>query len=46
VFLLTTQSSDFFMRLGFKEARISILPPERRKAFNRARNSRVLAISL
>jgi amino-acid N-acetyltransferase len=46
VFLLTTQTSDFFMRLGFKEAPVSVLPAERRKAFNRARNSRVLAISL
>ncbi len=46
VFLLTTQTSDFFMRMGFKEAPVSTLPPERRKAFNKARNSRVLAISL
>ncbi len=46
VFLLTTQTSDFFMRLGFKEASVSTLPPERREAFNQARNSRVLSISL
>ncbi len=42
VFLLTTQTSDFFMRLGFREAAVSSLPPERRKAWSRARNSRVL----
>ncbi len=46
VFLLTTQTSDFFMRLGFKEVSVSTLPPERRQAFNLKRNSRVLAISL
>jgi amino-acid N-acetyltransferase len=46
VFLLTTQSTDFFMRLGFKEAPVSALPPERRRSWSRARNSRVLARSI
>jgi amino-acid N-acetyltransferase len=42
VFLLTTQTSDFFMRLGFKEVAVSELPAARRKAWNPERNSKVL----
>lgn len=44
VFLLTTQTTDFFMRMGFREASVDLLPPERRGTYNRLRNSRVLAI--
>ncbi len=46
VFLLTTQSSDFFMRNGFREAPISVLPPERQNSYNRSRNSRVFSINI
>jgi N-acetylglutamate synthase-like GNAT family acetyltransferase len=46
VFLLTTQTSDFFMHSGFREAPISMLPPERQAAYNPDRNSRVLALNL
>lgn len=46
VFLLTTQTSDFFMRNGFREAPISILPPEKQATYNQDRNSRVLSIDL
>ena len=46
VFLLTTQTSDFFMRNGFKEASLAALPPERQSDYNPDRNSRVLAITL
>jgi amino-acid N-acetyltransferase len=46
VFLLTTQTSDFFMRNGFREADLSVLPPEKLAAYNQDRNSRVLAVSL
>jgi amino-acid N-acetyltransferase len=42
VFLLTTQTSDFFLRMGFKEAPVTALPAERRKTWSTARNSRVL----
>jgi amino-acid N-acetyltransferase len=42
VFLLTTQTSDFFLRMGFKEAPVTALPPARRKTWNPTRNSRVL----
>ncbi len=46
VFLLTTQTSDFFMRIGFREAPMSTLPPEKQAAYNTDRNSRVLTIAL
>ena len=46
LFLLTTQTSDFFMRNGFREAPITVMPPERQAAYNPDRNSRVLAINL
>ena len=46
VFILTTQTSDFFMRLGFHEAPLTVLPPERRKVLNKARNSRVLSLAI
>jgi amino-acid N-acetyltransferase len=42
VFLLTTQTSDFFLRLGFKEVSVSQLPPARKRSWNPARNSKVL----
>jgi amino-acid N-acetyltransferase len=45
-FLLTTQTSDFFMRLGFKEAGREALPAEKQAAYNTDRNSRVLARTL
>jgi amino-acid N-acetyltransferase len=46
VFLLTTQTSDFFMRNGFREAPLTVLPAERQAAYNPDRKSRVLAASL
>ena len=46
VFLLTTQTSDFFMRNGFKESPLTALPPERQAAYNPDRNSRVLSVDL
>src|SRR5690606_36031956 len=46
VFLLTTQTSDFFLRKGFREAAPTTLPAERRKTWSPARNSRVLLKTL
>jgi amino-acid N-acetyltransferase len=46
VFLLTTQTSDFFMRNGFRESPITVMPPERQAAYNPDRNSRVLSLNL
>lgn len=45
-FLLTTQTSDFFMRLGFKETGREALPPEKQTGYNTDRNSRVLVRAL
>ena len=45
VFLLTTQTSDFFMRMGFKEASVTALPAARRKSWNPTRNSRVFVLT-
>ncbi len=45
VFLLTTQTSDFFMRNGFREADLSVLPTEKQAVYNQDRNSRVLAVT-
>jgi amino-acid N-acetyltransferase len=46
LFLLTTQTSDFFMLNGFREAPLTVLPAEKQAAYNTDRNSRVLAVSL
>ncbi len=42
VFLLTTQTADWFVELGFTEGRIDDLPLEKRAAYNKARNSLIL----
>ena len=42
VFVLTTQTADWFLRAGFKEASPSILPESKRKACSPKRNSKVL----
>ncbi|MFC1585377.1 amino-acid N-acetyltransferase [Fibrobacterota bacterium] len=46
VFVLTTQSGDFFMNIGFKESSIDVLPPEKKAAYNDDRSSKVLTIEL
>lgn len=46
VFLLTTQTSDFFMRNGFRESPLTVMPPERQASYNPDRNSRVLSVTL
>lgn len=42
IFLLTTRTSDFFERLGFKETGLEALPAEKRAVYNTDRNSRIL----
>ncbi|MBN1576524.1 MAG: amino-acid N-acetyltransferase [Chitinispirillaceae bacterium] len=42
VFVLTTQTSDWFAQLGFTEATVADLPPQRRKHYNQKRNSLIL----
>lgn len=41
VFLLTTQTGDFFESNGFRKASIGELPPEKREKYNSQRKSRV-----
>ena len=46
VFVLTTQTSDWFERLGFKKSPVDRLPEEKRAAYDATRNSRVLMLDL
>lgn len=46
VFVLTTQTADWFEKLGFKEDKLSSLPEERRKKWTPERNSKVLRIKV
>ena len=46
VLVLTTQSADFFMELGFVEADPDALPGTRPRNYDRNRNSRVLEAAL
>jgi len=46
VFVLTTQSQDWFESLGFKEAKVDSLPERKRKVYDQSRNSKVFALVL
>lgn len=46
LFLLTTQTTDWFIDRGFVEAQIEDLPPEKREKYNYKRMSRVLSLDL
>ena len=46
VFVLTTQSQDWFESLGFKEASVDSLPEKKRKVYDQARKSKVFALDL
>ncbi len=46
LFLLTTQTADWFLQLGFREAAVHVLPEEKRREYSLRRNSRVLVRSL
>lgn len=46
VFLLTTQTGDYFESLGFVKAQPTDLPPGKREHYNASRNSRVYMLSL
>ena len=41
IFIMTTQTADWFEQLGFEEDKIETIPEERRAIWNRARNSKV-----
>lgn len=46
VFVLTTQTVDWFEQLGFIEADLESLPLRKRETYNHARKSRILALHL
>jgi len=46
VFVLTTQSQDWFESLGFKEAALDSLPERKRKIYDQSRNSKIFALGL
>lgn len=46
VFVLSTQTVEWFEKLGFKKDLVSSLPPERQKIWSPERNSKVLRIGL
>jgi amino-acid N-acetyltransferase len=46
VFVLTTQSQDWFEALGFKETSVETLPEQKRKTYDQSRKSKVYALDL
>jgi amino-acid N-acetyltransferase len=46
VFVLTTQTQDWFESLGFKDAPVDSLPERKRKVYDQARKSKVFALEL
>jgi amino-acid N-acetyltransferase len=46
VFVLTTQTGDWFSQQGFTQGKIADLPPERRKSYNLKRKSLILKYKL
>jgi amino-acid N-acetyltransferase len=46
VFVLTTQSQDWFESLGFKETTVETLPAHKRETYDQIRKSKVFALKL
>jgi amino-acid N-acetyltransferase len=46
VFVLTTRTADWFLRLGFEEGDLSSLPEKKQAAYNFSRKSRILVKNL
>jgi len=46
VFVLTTQSQDWFESLGFKETAVETLPDKKRRIYDQNRKSKVFALEL
>jgi len=46
VFVLTTQTQDWFESLGFKETTVETLPEQKRKVYDLSRKSNVFALEL
>lgn len=46
LYVLTTQTADWFLQFGFREGGVQDLPADKRRDYNRLRNSRVLLLDL
>ena len=46
VFVLTTQTQDWFESLGFKETALETLPDQKRNVYDKSRKSKVFALEL
>ena len=46
VFVLTTRSSDWFLKFGFSPATVADLPEERRQSYDSERKSRIYKLEL
>ena len=46
VFVLTTQTSDWFSQLGFTRGEVSILPAQKRKIYDQKRNSAIYFVNI
>lgn len=46
VFVLTTRTADWFLRLGFEDGDLSSLPEKKRASYNLSRKSRILVKSI
>jgi len=46
VFVLTTQTQDWFESLGFKEAAVETLPEKKRKIYDHSRKSKIFALEI
>ena len=46
VYVLTTQTSDWFERLGFRPGELADIPREKRDAYDTTRNSRILLLDV
>jgi len=46
IFVLTTQASDWFLQLGFKQGELKELPEKKRELYDHSRNSRILIYNI
>ncbi|WP_455383308.1 amino-acid N-acetyltransferase [Salinispira pacifica] len=46
VYVLTTQTSDWFERLGFRQGELSDIPEQKRAVYDHTRNSRILFLDV
>ncbi len=46
IFVLTTQTSDWFLKMGFRTGEVEDLPLSKKNKYNRKRNSRILLYPL